>query len=203
MKKITFVTNALFVMLCVGAASCSGDNAGKEEAVAEPTAVAENAAASAPGLNIRYIDEDSLLSKYNLAKDIKEASIKSYSRLESAQNSRSNEIQRFGTQIEEKMRNNGYLSEQSYQADVAKFQKMQQDAQVYLANLQRNVEMEMAQGQMQVTDSIRLFVERYNKKYKYDAILLKSAGVYFNPALDITDEVVEGLNKAYNKVESK
>lgn len=191
-------------MSCVGVASCSGGNAGEEASVDNvSTAVKVADSTAGAGLNIRFIDEDSLLNKYNLAKDIKEASIKSYSKLESAQNSRAGEIQRFGTQIEEKMRSNGYLSEQSYQSDVQKFQKMQQDAQVYLANLQRNVEMEMAQGQMQVTDSIQAFIKRYNKKYNYDAILLKSAGVYFNPALDITDEVVEGLNKAYNKVEAK
>ncbi len=202
MKKITFVAGAFAMMLSMGAVSCSGgdDAAGKEAAA---PAVKASDADLASGLNIRYIDEDSLMSKYNLAKDIKEASIKSYGRLESAQNSRSAELQRFAQQVDEKLRTNGYLSEQSYQADVAKGQKMQQDAQNYLANLQRNLEMEMAQGQAQVMDSIHAFIERYNKKYKYDAILLKSAGIYFNPALDITDEVVEGLNKAYNKVEGK
>lgn len=34
----------------------------------------------------------------------------------------------------------------------------------------------------------------------YDAILFKAATLYINPALDITNEVVEGLNARYNKV---
>ena len=37
----------------------------------------------------------------------------------------------------------------------------------------------------------------------YDAILYKNAGVFFNPALDITAEVIEGLNAAYNKSADK
>ncbi len=77
---------------------------------------------------------------------------------------------------------------------------MQQDAQNYLAKLQRDTEQELAQQQQQLTDSIESFIKDYNKTKGYDAILLKAAGVYFNPALDITDEVVKGLNARYNKV---
>ncbi|MDE7412150.1 MAG: OmpH family outer membrane protein [Paramuribaculum sp.] len=199
MKKTFLVAKALIVIVAAVAVSCSSGNSTDKNVVSGTNCVKSDSAACT--LSIRYINEDSIISQYYLAKDIKEASIKAMSKLESAQNSRAAEIQRFGSQIEEKMRSNGYLSEQSYQADVAKFQKMQQDAQTYLATLQRNVEMEMAQGQIQVTDSIQSFIKRYNETHHYDAILLRSAGVYFNPALDITDEVIEGLNAAYNKVE--
>ncbi len=199
MKKTFFSTKALILISSIVAVSCSSGNNTADNAVA--TADSTEKSDSTGSLSIRYINEDSIISQYYLAKDIKEASIKAMSKLESAQNSRAAEIQRFGSQIEEKARSNGYLSEQSYQADVNKFQKMQQDAQTYLASLQRSVEMEMAQGQIQVTDSIQSFIKRYNAVHKYDAILLRSSGVYFNPALDITAEVIEGLNAAYNKVQ--
>ena len=54
---------------------------------------------------------------------------------------------------------------------------------------------------MQLNDSIDSYIKDYNAKHGYDAILFKNAGVYFNPALDITNEVIEGLNARYNKVE--
>lgn len=151
-------------------------------------------------VNIRYIDEDSITLNYNLAKDFREASIRAYSKLESARNSRAQEIQRFGSQIEEKMRANGYLSEASYNADVNKLNKMQQDAQNALASLEQTTQQELARQQQQLNDSIVSFINDYNKSKGYDAILFKSAGVYFNPSLDITKEVVEGLNARYNKV---
>ena len=56
------------------------------------------------------------------------------------------------------------------------------------------------QAQKTVNDSIKAFIEDYNKSRGYDAILFKGATLYINPALDITDEVVEGLNARYNKV---
>ena len=58
----------------------------------------------------------------------------------------------------------------------------------------------MIQQQIQLTDSIEAFIKDYNRKKGYDAILFKAAGVYFNPALDITSEIIEGLNARYNKV---
>lgn len=202
MKKLHFATLSLGIILAASLTACSNNEAGAPVQSANPSD--STAVASAANINIRYIDEDSISANYNLAKDFKEASIRAFSKLESAQQSRGAEIQRFGAQIEEKMRSNGYLSEASYNADVAKFQKMQQDAQNYLANLQRNTEQELAQQQAQLQDSLTSFIKEYNAKKGYDAILFKAAGVYFNPALDITNEVIEGLNARYNKVsESK
>ena len=33
--------------------------------------------------------------------------------------------------------------------------------------------------------------------------MLKAAGVYFNPSLDVTNDIIKGLNDRYNKVEKK
>lgn len=195
MKKVAF-SLVLMSALVVGACSENGENQPAK------TSGSDTPAASAL-LNIRYIDADSVSAHYNLAKDFKEISIRSISKLENATQSRQSEINRFGAQIEDKMRSNGYLSEASYNADVAKLQKMQQDAQNYLMNLQRTTEQEMAEQQQQLNDSIESFIKAYNAKKGYDAILYKAAGVYFNPSLDITAEIIEGLNARYNKVNQK
>ena len=79
---------------------------------------------------------------------------------------------------------------------------LQQDAEQSLAAMQRSTEQELNQLQQAMNDSINAFIADYNKSKGYDAILFRHAGVYFNPALDITDEVVEGLNARYNKVET-
>lgn len=198
MKKNAFSAKTLLLAVALVAVSCGN----KEEAPADNQA---QSVQSEPqiALNIRYIDGDSITANYNLAKDFKEASIRSYSKLESAQRSRSSEIQKFGNQIQQKINSNGYLSEASYKADVEKLQKMETDAQNYIASLQREAEQEMMQQQLQLNEAIDAFIKDYNKEKGYDAILFKSSGVYFNPALDITDEVIKGLNDRYNNVEGK
>ena len=156
-----------------------GNNAGNGNTASADAAPAE--AKAGAQVNIRYIDEDSITANYNLAKDFREASIRAFTKLE-------------------KRRANGYLSEASYNADVAKLNKMQQDAQNALASMEQSTQQELARQQQQLNDSITSFINSYNKGKGYDAILFKSAGVYFNPTLDITAEVIEGLNARYNKV---
>ena len=194
MKKIAFLAKTMILAATVAMTSCGGSQAPQTVVANDSNAVATQT------INIRYIDGDSIAANYNLAKDFKEASIRTMNKLENAQRAKAAEIQKFATQVEEKFRSNGYLSEASYNADVQKLNKMQSDEQAYLATLQRNAEQELTQQQMQLNDSIESFIKDYNAVHGYDAILFKNAGVFFNPALDITGEVIEGLNARYNKV---
>ena len=193
MKK-TALPLAIFMSLA--AFSCADKGAGTAATTADPTAEAK-----APTMNIRFIDADSITTHYNLAKDFKDIAIRAISKLESAQQNKSAEIQRFAAQIEQKYRSYGYLSQASYEADMNKLNKMQQDAQAYMASLQSTTDQEMAEQQRQLNDSIENFIKIYNATKGYDAILYRHSGVYFNPALDITKEVIEGLNARYNKVD--
>ena len=194
MKKTALCAKSLMLMLAVAAVSCSS---GKEEAA--PAAATSNKASPA-AVKIRYIDADSIAAHYNLAKDFKEAQLRQINKIDNAQRTRTSELQKLGNQIQQKINNNGYLSQESFQSDQETFNKKQAEAQNYLASLQREAEQEMIQQQIQLTDSIEAFIKDYNRKKGYDAILYKAAGVYFNPALDITNEVIDGLNKRYNKV---
>mgnify|MGYP002853199081 CR=1 FL=1 len=154
-------------------------------------------------MTIRYIDEDSILSNYNLAKDINEAMLRRQNQFDAAQTQRSNQINKFGAEMQNKYRNNGYLTEESYNADAAKLQKMQSDAQNYLATLQQSIESELAQSQIQLQDSITNFMKDFAREKGYTMVLRKSATVYIDEKYDVTAEVIEGLNKRYTKVEKK
>lgn len=201
-NHLAIAATGMVAMLSTALVGCSG-TADKSAGSNDKTA-ASDSIKSGVTLNIRYIDADSVSANYNLAKDFKEAALRTYSKIESAQNSRAAEIQRLGQKIEQNMRSNYYVGKESeYEADVRRLNKMQQDAETYMANLQRTSQQEMAQQQVELNDSLESFLKEYNKKKGYDAILFKAAGAYFNPALDITKEVTAGLNARYNKVEKK
>ena len=194
MKKLALSAKVMMLMMAFVAASCANN-----EKATSTTAVDDTAAKTA--VNIRYIDADSIAAHYNLAKDFNEAQLRSISNIDNAQRSRGAELQKLANSIQQKMNNNGYLSQASYEEDMKNLNKKQSDAENYIASLQREAQQEMVQQQMQLTDSIESFIKQYNADKKYDAILYKAAGVYFNPDLDITDEVIKGLNARYNKVE--
>ena len=75
-------------------------------------APADNAAGNpAAAAVIRYIDGDTLMAKYNLAIDINEAMLRRSNQLDNEQMKRGNEINRLGNEIQNKYKNNGYLTE--------------------------------------------------------------------------------------------
>ena len=108
-----------------------------------------------------------------------------------------NEIQRLGSSIEQKRNSNGYLSQESFEADVNNFNKKQNEAANVLGARQNSISTKMAERQKVLQDSLDNFLRDYNATRHYDAILLRESGVYFNPALDITQEVIAGLNARY------
>ena len=205
MQKLAMSASSLLLgIMALSMTSCGGDSAAdKNSAAQSPTATSADGATIPSSINIRYIDGDSVLAHYQLAKDLQEATMRAVQRIDNARNAKGSEIQKFAASIQQKAQSNGYLTEASYNADMQKLQKMQQDAENYLAGLSRNADNELAQQQIQLNDSIEKFIKEYNAAKKYDAILYKNAGVYFNPALDITNEVIEGLNARYTKPEEK
>lgn len=194
MKKLALSAKVMMLMMAFVAASCANNEKATSAATVDDTT-------AKTAVNIRYIDADSIAAHYNLAKDFNEAQLRSISKIDNAQRSRGAELQKLANSIQQKMNNNGYLSQASYEEDMKNLNKKQSDAENYIASLQREAQQEMVQQQMQLTDSIESFIKQYNADKKYDAILYKAAGVYFNPDLDITDEVIKGLNARYNKVE--
>lgn len=217
MKKISyFVAQLAIVAVASTMFACGGNEAEKKTENKQPktstvASAGKNDKTKTPGdtisapadgqINVRYIDEEKLLQEYSLAKDFQESITRLQSKLISAQESRAKDIQTLGSQIESKMKNNGYSSESEYNSDMARFNKKQQDAQTYLANLQRSTEAEVAQLQTQLQDSIRNYVKQFSLDNGYDAVMMKSVSFYFNPAFDVTDQVLEGLNARYNKVQ--
>lgn len=171
----------------------------KEEATKAPAA--KTAAKTISNLpNYRYIDLDTVLSKYKLAIDYNEEILRMQTNMDAAVKRHESKIQNFANNMQNKMQNNGYLSEASFKQDQQTMATMQNEAQKNVASLQNNFETTAMQAQKAVNDSISEFIKQYNVTRGYDAIFFKAATLYINPELDITDEVVEGLNARYNKV---
>mgnify|MGYP003313462555 FL=1 len=66
-----------------------------------------------------------------------------------------------------------------------------------------DLEKESLAKSAEVNQNIINYIQEFNKNAKYDFILTKMGGnmLYSNEALDITNEVVKGLNAMHNKEE--
>lgn len=197
MKKHLYSILALAVAMAFSASVTSCGDAKEDKAVA---AKQEKTADAATLPNYRYVDLDTLLTKYILAKDYNEEMIRMQENLENETKRHQTSLQSLATQIQNKAQNNGYLSQESFDTDQQKLASMQANAEKSVGVMQQKYAEAAAKAQQAVNDSIIAFIEEYNKKHGYDAIFNKAAALHFNPELDITDEIVEGLNARYNKV---
>ena len=192
MKKLTLAVGALIALM---AASCAG-----ADKTAAPVAAAGDSAAAV--CNIRYIDVDSVLSAYTLAQELVAEQQKEMLAFESSARQKDSDLNRQAQAIDNKLKSNGYLTEESYKADVTNLQQRQADAQNWANNNQNRLASIVAEQNQRLNDSLHNFLEAYNKVYGYDAILDKKVG-FFKPELDITAQVIEGLNARYTPAEKK
>lgn len=196
MKKTALAAKTLTVLLAAGLISCADNKANNENTGAPAAANAANTE-SATAINIRYVDIDSVMSAYTLAKELNEQGRKIMLDYQRMENQKRNEIQSLGASIEQKRNSNGYLSQESFDADVNSLNRKQTEAANILGAHQEKINKQLAEFDRQLNDSIRGFIEQYNATRSYDAILYRASGLYFNPALDITDEIIAGLNARY------
>ena len=195
MKKTAFAAKSLIALIAAGMISCAqGDN---KETVADSAAQANATETAAPTLNIRYVDIDSVMATYTLSKELDEQGRKLMLDYQRMENQKTNEIQNLAAQIEQKQKSNGYLSQESFDADVNNVNRKQSEAANILRAHQEKIQKQIAEFNRQLGDSIQNFIKEYNATRTYDAILYRASGLYFNPALDITGEIIEGLNARY------
>lgn len=192
MKKLAI---AVATVLAIGATACSKAEEKATDAAAVAATPAEKAAATA--CNIRYLNLDTVFANYTLAQEISKEGQKLMLDYQNLERQKQNDLQRLGSSIEQKRNSNGYLSQESFDADVNNFNKKQQEAANVLGARQNSISAKMAERQKVLQDSVDNFLRAYNATRHYDAILLRESGVYFNPALDITQEVIAGLNARY------
>lgn len=193
-----FSVTAIFAMVSCGSADEKADSTGKVAKTTQqrPAAKTKTDASSLP--NYRYVDSDTLLAKYNLAVDYQEEMLRQQNSYDNTARQRQSAIQSLMAKYQQQMQN-GQMDEASYNKAMQDIQSRQQAAEKELGQMQMNMQNQMLEAQKVVNDSIMNYIKEYNLSYGYDAILMKAATLYINPDLDITAEVLEGLNARYNK----
>lgn len=156
--------------------------------------------------SIVYIQMDSLINQYDMFNDLKselESKVQAVQAdLEKKGRAFSNETKDFETKISK-----GLLTRAQAEDQQQRLMEKQQS----LNALSQQKQMEIAEEEQvmfnKVMDAIRTYLDNYNKEKGYALILTTSSTtntvIVGNPTLDITLDVVNGLNEAYVKSKSK
>jgi len=151
---------------------------------------------------IYYINFDTILSKYDMYLDLQAELEK---KAKESENELAQKERKFQTKVNEYQINiqKGLLLRSEAQEIEKQLALEQQD----LLKLQEKMRLELAEQQAvinrKVLNSIMEYLEKVQPKYNYHFVLGTSFGggvLYANKNLDITNEVVEGLNEEYRKI---
>ena len=165
---------------------CGNKQAAPNQSVSDDTTISSYG----DKLPIAYINVDSLLSKYNYAKDLNEKMINKQENARASINEKARQLKKEQDDFQRKYQNNAFLSPERAQQKAA-------DLQEYAQRLENENMLEQQKMLMQMNDSINFFIKEYNKEKKYEAIFNNASTLYINPQYDITNEVVGLLNKRY------
>lgn len=198
MKK-TFFGITCCLLACVAMVGC-GKNDKQTEKKSKNTTIGASAAVNHSMANIAYVDMDTLLLKYNLAVDYQEQIMAKQNALAAEEKNQVTAIQRQQELMTRKLKNGQYKSEAEMQQDQKTLENLQINAEKKMGALQEDLQKLLVTSNSAVQDSVVNYINEYNAEKKYTAIFQKGATLYIDPALDITDEVIEGLNARYNKI---
>ena len=157
------------------------------------------AAASADGLKIAYVEVDSLMTQYNFAKDYSVTLQKQSNNARNTLNQKGNALQAAVANFQQKVNNNGFTSREQAASQQAAIERQQRDLQELQARLEGELANQTAKFNEALRDSLQNFLKVYNNDKKYDMILAKSGDniLMANKRFDITQDVINGLNKRY------
>ena len=186
MKKYIFPALAIAAMMV----SCNNQSPKMDE---------QPAAASADGLKIAYVEVDSLMTQYNFAKDYSVTLQKKSNNARNTLNQKGNALQAAMANFQQKLNNNGFQSREQAASQQAAIQRQQNDLQELQARLENELASETAKFNEALRDSLQNFLKSYNEDKKFDLILSKAGDniLMGNKKLDITQDVINGLNKRY------
>jgi len=196
MKKTNFILNG-FLALAIGLmfAQCAGNNN------ASTTSAPVAGTTGSSNMKIAFVEIDSLLTKYNFWNDLSEQMLKKEENIRTTLNEKGKKLEAEAREFERKIQNNGFTSRERAEQEQARLMKQQQELQELQQKLANDLAAENQKNSLELRDSINSFLNEYNKSKGYDLIISNTAFdnlLYGNPALNITNEIVEGLNARYN-----
>jgi outer membrane protein len=171
-------------------------------AACNKTKPTEKTVAATPANNetVVFINQDTLLSKYEYAKDVTKTM---QDKGNAAQNEVGSKTQAFQREYADYQKSVNTMSADQRQTTEQRLQRENQELQGFKQNAQAQFQNEQASEAGKVYDKIADFAKGYAKEKGYKMVLFYSKAnptvLYGDPSLDVTADVTKRLNEAYAK----
>ncbi len=156
--------------------------------------------------SVVYINTDSLLLKYEYAKVLNDVIMRKEESSRTDFNQKYRVFQQDAMEFQRKVQNNGFLSLERAQSEEQRLAKAERDLQELNNRLSNELMREQERINRELRDTLQLFLKSYSVQKNYKLVLSNTMGdnvLYSNPQVDITNAVVELLNKRYEVATKK
>lgn len=161
----------------------------------------KNKTLSSGGLKVAYINTDTIMAKYQKAIDMQEE-LQAYQK--QLENELKSKLTKFQTDYENYIKNGASLTLTQQKQTEQDLTKRQQELSQLEPQMMANLQERQISENEKLLNAVYAFIRDYNKKHQnFDVIFSKSflgsPILYIDKGMDITDEIVEGLNKEYEE----
>ena len=172
----------------------------KDGKKAEQPAEGSTAAAAEAGA-IVYVDLDRILTEYDMANDLRSVVETKVQNIQAEVTRRGQKLEKEVAAYQEKIQK-GLMTRSVAEVQGQKLQQQEIEFNNYAAQKQQEIQEEQVVMMNQLGDAIQTYLTKYNEEKQYAMILTNSGGapvITADAALDITDDVLAGLNEEYIK----
>ncbi|MCU0327154.1 MAG: OmpH family outer membrane protein [Spirosomaceae bacterium] len=192
MKKLSIV----ILMAAFAAWSCKNEGS---------TATTSTTTGAKQASRIVYVNTDTLLNQYDYYKDVvKEFQQKRFqleNELANKAKSFQNEVAFFQNKAQQ-----GGMTQEQLQTTQMQLQQKEQNIMAYRDKAGQDLVAQEAKKTDELLTKIQDYLKKYNSDNKYDMVIGYSKGggvLYAKEDMDITKQVLEGLNKEYGETKAK
>ena len=200
MKNTSLILSAISLVAVVvfGVISLTGNKTVKAEVTeGEATEVATKG-------DIVYIDLDRILMDYDMANDLRSVVETKVQNIQAEVTRRGKKLENDVKAFQEKL-DKGLMTRSVAEAQGQKLQQQEIEFNNYAAQKQQEIQEEQVVMMNQLGDAIQTFLNQYNEQKQYAMIITNSGGapvITADPSLDITEDVLAGLNEQYIKTKN-
>ena len=151
--------------------------------------------------DIVYIDLDRILMEYDMANDLRAVVETKAQNIQAEITRRGKKLESEVKSFQEKM-NKGLMTRSVAEVQQQKLVKQEQEFNEYAALKQQEMQEEQVVMMNQLGDAIKTFLDDYNAEKQFAMILTNNGGapvIAADAALDVTEDVLAGLNDEYIK----
>lgn len=156
-------------------------------------------------LKIAYVDIDTLLISYNLWIELNEEMIRKEESVRATLNEKAKTLQTEYEEFEHKLNNNAFATRERAEAEQKRILKKREELEETSERLTNELAIENNKNSVLFRDSINAYIRDYNKEHGYNIILSRIGDniLYIDNAMNITQEIVDGLNARHEKSKKK